>query len=284
MQLVVGHPYLVLLTSGLLERIGAPLLFSPVLVAAGALAAGGHLRFDVAVWIALATCVLGDTLWYEIGRKKGDRVLSMLCRISLEPDSCVRRSKVFFEKGANRNLIFSTWLPGVSFVVPAVAGRSAIERQHFFVMNSTGSALWFVVLMLAGYLPVERLHVASAVGPMLFEASLVVLAANVGIKYMQRRQFLKELYKSRITPQDVLQLIDTGTKIVILDLRHPLDSLADPRTLPGAVRVLPNEVTSRADVLPKDQEIILYCTRPNEATSARVAQQLQKLGITRVRP
>jgi len=260
LHLVVGHPYLVLLASGLLERVGAPLLFSPVLVAAGALAAGGQLRFDVAVWIALATCLIGDSLWYEIGRKKGDRVLSMLCRISLEPDSCVRRSKVFFEKGANRTLIFSKWLPGVSHVVPAVAGLSGIERQHFFVMNSAGSALWIVVLMLAGYLPVERMHVASAVGPMLFEASLVVLAANVGIKYMQRRQFLKELYKSRITPQDVLQLIDTGTKIVILDLRHPLDSLADPRTLPGAIRVLPNEVTSRADVLPKDQEIILYCT------------------------
>ena len=249
-----------LLASGLLERVGAPLLFSPVLVAAGALAAAGQLRFDVAVWIALATCVCGDTLWYELGRKKGDSVLSMLCRISLEPDSCVRRSKVFFEKGANRTLLFSKWLPGVSHVVPAVAGLSGIERQHFFVINTAGSALWIVVLMLAGYLPVERMHVASAVAPIVFEASLAVLAANVGIKYMQRRQFLKELYKSRITPQDVRQMLDSGEKIVILDLRHPLDSVADPRTLPGAIRVLPDEVTSRADMLPKDEEIILYCT------------------------
>ncbi|HEV7674228.1 MAG TPA: VTT domain-containing protein [Candidatus Angelobacter sp.] len=260
MHLVVGHPYLVLLASGFLERIGAPLLFSPVLVAAGALAAGGQLRFDVAVWIALATCLVGDTLWYEIGRKKGDRVLSMLCRISLEPDSCVRRSKVFFEKGSNRTLLFSKWLPGVSHVVPAVAGLSGIERQHFFVMNTAGSALWIIVLMLGGYLPVERLHVASAVGPILFEASLVALALNVGIKYVQRRQFLKALYKLRITPEEVRQMLDTGEKIVILDLRHPLDSLADERTLPGAIRVLPNEVTARANMLPRDEEIILYCT------------------------
>ena len=260
LHLVVSHPYLVLLTAGLLERIGAPLLFSPVLVAAGALAAGGQLRFDVAVWIALATCVVGDTLWYEIGRKKGDSVLSMLCRISLEPDSCVRRSKVFFEKGATRTLLFSKWLPGVSHVVPAVAGLSGIERQHFFATNAAGSALWIVVLMLAGYLPVERLHVASAVAPILFEGSLVVLTANVVIKYMQRRQFLNELYKMRVTPQDVRLMLDAGERIVILDLRHPLDSIADPRTLPGAVRVLPNDVTSRADSLPKDEEIILYCT------------------------
>jgi membrane protein DedA with SNARE-associated domain len=260
MQVLVGHPYLVLLASGLLERIGAPLLFSPVLVGAGALAAGGQLRFDVAVWIAIITCVIGDTVWYELGRKKGDSVLSMLCRISLEPDSCVRRSKVFFEKGANRTLIFSKWLPGVSHVVPAVAGLSGIERQHFFVTNTAGSALWIVVLMLAGYLPVERIHVASAVGPILFEASIVVLAANIGVKYMQRRKFLKDLYKSRISPQDVRQMLESGEKIVILDLRHPLDSVADPRTLPGAIRVMPDEVTSRADMLPRDEEIILYCT------------------------
>jgi len=178
----------------------------------------------------------------------------------MEPDSCVRRSKVFFEKGSNRTLVFSKWLPGVSHVVPAVAGLSGIERQHFFVANTAGSALWIVALMLAGYLPVERMHVASAVGPILFEASLVVLALNVGIKYMQRRQFLKELYKSRITPDQVRQMLDSGEKIVILDLRHPLDSLADPRTLPGAIRVLPDEVTLRANTLPKDEEIILYCT------------------------
>src|SRR5260221_13961210 len=154
MHLVVGHPYLVLLTAGFLERVGAPLLFSPVLVAAGALAAGGQLRFDVAVWIALATCVIGDTLWYEIGRKKGDRVLSMLCRISLEPDSCVRRSKVFFEKGVNRTLLLSKWLPGVSHVVPAVAGLSGIERQHFFISHTAGAAPWILLLIPPGYFPV----------------------------------------------------------------------------------------------------------------------------------
>jgi len=260
LHLLVNHPYLVLLISGLLERIGAPLLFSPVLVAAGSLAAAGQMRFDAAVWIALITCFLGDTFWYELGRKKGNSVLSMLCRVSLEPDSCVRRSKVFFEKGANRTLFLSKWIPGVSHVVPAVAGLSGIERQHFFFVNLAGSVFWIIVLMLAGYLPVEHIHVASAVAPILFEASLVLLAANVVLKYMQRRKFLNELYQSRITPEEVRQMIDSGERIVILDLRHPLDSVADPRTLPGAIRVLPEEVTSRASTLPKDEEIILYCT------------------------
>ncbi len=260
MHLLVNHPYAIVLTAGLLERIGAPLFFSPVLVGAGALVATGQMRFDVALWLALATCIAGDALWFELGRRKGSSILGLLCRISFEPDSCVRRSKMFFEKGVNRTLIFSKWLPGISHVVPAVAGLSGIPRQQFFIVNTLGSGSWILVLMLAGYLPVERLHVASAVAPIVFEASLFVLAANVGIKYVQRRNFLAELYKSRITPEEVNQMMNSGARMVILDLRHPLDSVVDPRTLPGAIRMLPDEVTRRADTLPRDEDIILYCT------------------------
>src|SRR5215471_3852309 len=257
---LTSHPYLVLLLSGLLERTGFPLLLSPVLVGAGALAAAGGMRFDLGLWLALAACVVGDAMWYELGIKKGDSVLSTLCRISLEPESCIRRSKNFFEKGAARTLLFSKWLPGVSHVIPAVAGLSGVERRRFFVLNAAGSALWIFALMLAGYLPVERMHVASAVGPIAFEAGLLLLAGNVGYKYIQKRRFLQELDKARISPPELRGMLDTGEKVIIIDLRHPLDSVTDPRTLPGAVRILPDELVGRAGALPKDQEIVLYCT------------------------
>jgi membrane protein DedA with SNARE-associated domain len=257
---LTAHPYLVLLLAGVLERVGFPLFLSPVLVGAGALAAVGQMRLDVALWVTLLACVAGDTLWYELGRKRGDSVLSTLCRISFEPQSCVRRSKNFFERSTNRTLLLSKWLPGVSHVVPAVAGLSGVGRRHFFLVNLAGSALWVLAMMLAGYLPVERVHVASAVGPIAFEAGLFLLAGNVGFKYVQKRRFMKDLYKARIAPQDLLQMLNSGEKVSILDLRHPLDSVTDPRTLPGAIRVLPDDVAGRASSLPKDQEIVLYCT------------------------
>jgi membrane protein DedA with SNARE-associated domain len=260
LQALTSHPYLVLLVSGVLERVGLPLLTSPILVGAGALAAGGQMRFDVGLWISVAACVAGDTLWYELGRSKGGSVLSTLCRISFERETCVRRSKNMFEKGTSRTLLLSKWLPGLSHVIPAVAGLSGIGRKKFFAVNLAGSILWALALMLAGYLSVERIHVASAVGPIVFETALLVLAANVGVKYVQKRKFVRELYKARITPQDLLELLDSGQPAVILDLRHPLDSVTDPRTLPGAIRVLPDDVTSRASALPRDREIILYCT------------------------
>jgi len=260
LQAFTGHPYLVLMLSGLLERVGFPLLLSPVLVGAGALAATGQKRFDAGLWLALAACIAGDTLWFEMGRKRGNPVLSTLCRISLEPDSCVRRSKNFFEKGVTRTLLLSKWLPGVSHVIPAVAGLSGVDRRRFFMLNVGGSALWILALMLAGYLPVEHIHVASAVGPIAFEAALLLVVGNVGLKYMRKHQFTRELAKSRIAPEELRRMLDSSEKVVIVDLRHPLDSVTDDRTLPGAIRILPDELMSRASSLPKDQEIVLYCT------------------------
>ena len=257
---LTSHPYIVLLLSGLFERVGFPLLLSPVLIGAGALAATGQMRLDLALWLTLLACVVGDTLWYELGRKRGDSVLSTLCRISFEPESCVRRSKNFFEKSTARTLLFSKWLPGVSHVIPAVAGLSGISRQKFFTANLAGSALWILPLLLAGYLPTGRIHVAADVGPIAFEAGLFLLAANAGLKYVQKHRFLKELQNARIAPKELLEMLDAGQPVVILDLRHPLDSVTDPRTLPGAIRVLPDDVTSRADRLPKNREIVLYCT------------------------
>ena len=101
---------------------------------------------------------------------------------------------------------------------------------------------------------------AADVGPIAFEAGLFLLAANAGLKYVQKHRFLKELQNARIAPKELLEMLDAGQPVVILDLRHPLDSVTDPRTLPGAIRVLPDDVTSRADRLPKNREIVLYCT------------------------
>jgi membrane protein DedA with SNARE-associated domain len=259
-HLLTQHPYAVLLFAALSERIGLPLFLSPVLVGAGALAAAGQMRFDLGFWFALAACIAGDQVWFSLGRNRGDSVLSLLCRISFEPDSCVRRSKVFLEKGAMRTVFFSKWIPGLSHIVPAVAGLSRVRKRDFLMANLAGTAVFVFALMLAGYLPVEHLHVVPRVGAIIFEGAILLLLANVGLKYFQRRKFLQELYKSRITPGDLRQMLDSGTKVVIVDLRHPLDSVTDPRVLPGAIRMLPEDLEVKAATLSGDEEIILYCT------------------------
>jgi membrane protein DedA with SNARE-associated domain len=258
-----AHPYLALFVAGLSERIGIPLLLSPVLIAAGALAATGDVRFDAAVWVALVACVIGDGVWFEMGRLRGDSILSTLCRISLEPQGCVRRSKGLFEKGSMRTLLLSKWLPGVSHVVPAVAGLVRIERERFLFANTLGSFLWIVVLMALGYVPVKETHTAGAViaiTPAVLEMLVVFAAGNVGFKYLRKRRFLQQLDKARIEPEELRDMIQNGQEVVIVDLRHALDSVTDPRVIPGAIRMLPEEVTAHADRLPKGRDIVLYCT------------------------
>ena len=263
LQLLTSHPYGVLFVSGLLERLGAPLFASPVLIGAGALAATGHMHLDAGVWVAMLACIPGDILWYELGRAKGDSVLSTLCRISLEPDSCVRRSKSLFEKGVTRSVLLSKWIPGLSHVVPAIAGLTGVSRERFIVADALGSALWIVGLMMFGYLPLQQSFGAglgTAVGPIVFEAGVVLVVATAGIKYIRKRKFIRELYKARIKPQELRTLIDSHESIVIVDLRHPLDSITDPRIIPGALRILPEDVASRVATLAGKGEIVLYCT------------------------
>jgi membrane protein DedA with SNARE-associated domain len=260
LHLLTSHPYAILLASALLERIGLPLFLSPVLIGAGALAATGQMRLDLGFWVALVACVIGDALWYEMGRKRGDGVLATLCRISFEPDTCVRKSKVFLEKGASRTIFLAKWLPGVSHIIPAVAGLSGVSRKQFAVANTLGTAAYVLALMLSGYLPVEHIRVVPRVGSLVFEVGMVLVLANVIVKYVQRRRFFQELYKSRITPQDLREMMDSGIPVVIVDLRHPLDSVADPRVIPGAIRLLPDDVTAKASMLPPDEDVVLYCT------------------------
>ena len=114
--------------------------------------------------------------------------------------------------------------------------------------------------MLVGYVPVARMHLVPAVGSIVFEGSLLLLAANVAVKYVQRRRFMRDLYKSRIAPEDLKAMLDSGKPVAIVDLRHPLDSVPDPRVLPGAVRMLPEEINERVPSLPAGVDIILYCT------------------------
>jgi membrane protein DedA with SNARE-associated domain len=260
LHLLTSHPYAILLASALLERVGLPLFLSPVLVGAGALAATGQMRLDLGFWVALISCIIGDALWFEMGRKRGDKVLTTLCRISFEPDTCVRKSKVFLEKGASRTIFFAKWLPGVSHIIPAVAGLGGVSRRQFAVANTLGTAAYILVLMLAGYLPVEHIRVVPRVGSLVFEAGLLLVVGNVIVKYIQRRRFFEQLYESRISPQDLREMMEAGAQIVIVDLRHPLDSVADPRIIPGAIRMLPDDVTEKASTLPADQDIVLYCT------------------------
>ena len=286
-QDILRHGYLWLFLAALLERIGLPLLVTPLVIAAGAVAGLGDLSLLGIILVTVLASEIGDLIWYELGRNRGPSVLRLLCKISLEPDSCVRRSEDAFARHMTTSLISSKFVPGVGRLAGPVAGMSGMARDQFLLLNGLGSLLWALVFALVGYIPARKLPIdvllEEAAGWFLV-LLVVALAANVIWKYVQRQRFIRSLRVSRMTVDELKAAIDRGERPFVVDLRHKLEFLVNPRTVSSAVRISPDELSLRHAEIPRDREVVLYCTCPSEATSAKVAMELKKIGITRVRP
>src|SRR5205814_1164825 len=116
-------------------------------------------------WIILlgfVACLIGDLVWYYLGRYHGRQVLGLLCRISLEPDSCVRRTEDFFIRHGTRSLIFAKFIPGLSTVTPALAGLFDVTIGRFLLYNGFGALLWTVAFVAPGYLFSSQLEQIAA--------------------------------------------------------------------------------------------------------------------------
>lgn len=286
-QDILRHGYLWLFVAALLERIGLPLLVTPLVIAAGAVAGLGDLSLSGIILVTVLASEIGDLIWYELGRNRGPSVLRLLCKISLEPDSCVRRSEDAFARHMTSSLISSKFVPGVGRLAGPVAGMSGMARDQFLLLNGLGSLLWAVVFALVGYIPARKMTIdvllEQAAGWLLV-LLVVALVANVIWKYVQRQRFIRSLRVSRMTVDELKAAIDRGERPFVVDLRHKLEFVVNPRTVSTAVRISPDELSLRHAEIPRDREVVLYCTCPSEATSAKVAMELKKIGITRVRP
>jgi membrane protein DedA with SNARE-associated domain/rhodanese-related sulfurtransferase len=280
-----GMLWMFFLTLG--ERLGLPLFVTPLLIASGALAAMGKLHPGVLLLVTTVACLAGDTVWYELGRWKGSALFGLLCKISFQPDSCVRRSEMALEKHTGRSLLWAKWIPGVGHLALPLAGAAQVPRLRFHVYNAVGSILWLAVLLGGGYLSmrtIDWLGLFVITAQWAVGVAIVVSVVMAVRSYWQRRAFLKSLRMARISPEELYRQVLAGEEPVIVDLRHPLDFLAEPRTLPKALRMNPDEIGRRLAEFPAERDIVVYCTCPNEETAVKVAKQLRELGVERVRP
>lgn len=287
-EFLIRHGEAIVFASVFAEQIGLPVPAVPVLLAAGALAGAGKMSLAAAVVLSLVACFAGDLIWYELGRHRGRHALNLLCRISLEPDSCVRRTENFFGKHGLRSLILAKFIPGLSTITPALAGLFGVKGRQFLLYNGSGALLWSLSFILPGYLFSNQLE-AMAEQAARFGASAVLLlsvsfAGYLAYKFLHRQWLLRELRMARISPDELKRLMDDGQAVVVVDLRGALDHEADPHTIPGALRMTAEELEHRHHEIPRDQDVILFCACPNEVTAARMALMLRKRGITKVRP
>ena len=267
--------------------MGLPLPAVPVLIGMGALAREGDVSFPSIILLALAASLAADLIWYYLGWRYGRSVLQVICRISLEPDFCVRRTEDAFIRRGIWALPLAKFVPGLNAAAVPLAGMMKTRLARFIAFDTAGVLLWSGGYAALGYVFASQVEQVIAYLSRLGNSFGIVAGVIVGLyvayKFIQRHRYRKMLAADRITPEELKAMLDSNRKVFIVDLRNQLDVTIDRFRIPGAYHALP-EIIDREDAIPRDGDVVVYCTCPNEATSARVAHQLRQMGISRVRP
>jgi membrane protein DedA with SNARE-associated domain len=261
---LIRHGYALLFGWVLLEQMGLPIPAVPLLIAAGALGGAGKMNLTFAVALALIAVILADLFWYYLGRYRGGRILRLLCRISLEPDSCVRRTENLFIRHGAHSLLVAKFVPGLNTAAPSLAGIFRMPVRRFMIFDCLGGFFWVATFAGLGFTFSDQLEQIAAHalrwGGWLVAVLAGSLAAYVLWKFIQRQRFLRRLRIARITPKELMDKLAAGETISIVDLRQPIDIEAFPQMIPGALRLAMEEIEDRHGEIPRDRDVVLYCS------------------------
>jgi membrane protein DedA with SNARE-associated domain len=263
-QFLLRHGYSVVFAFVLAEQMGLPIPAIPILLAMGALAGAGRLSFVPALSSAVLASVIADVFWYWLGKKRGYAVLKLLCRIALEPDSCVRQTETVFSRFGFGALFLAKFIPGLSTAAPPLAGLFRMSFIRFLLTDAAGAALWAGVFGGIGYIFRTQLEYAAqhamGFGSRLLFLLAALLALNVLWKVWERQRFLRKMRVARITVDQLFEKLEKVEPVMIVDLRNALDIASVGMKLPGALHLSPDELDARHQEIPRDRDIILYCT------------------------
>jgi membrane protein DedA with SNARE-associated domain len=261
-QFLVQHGYLLLFIWLLAEQAALPLPSLPLLLACGALARTGKLDLYLILLYGIAACLLADNIWFQLGRHRGAKILRFICRVALEPDSCVRQTENAFLKYGMRSLLVSKFVPGLNAVAAPLAGSSGASLGRFLWFDCLGSLIWISTYVGAGYIFSDQLETvavyATRMGSGLGLLVVGLPAAWIAWKFVQRRRFLKKLAIARITAEQLWDKLQAGEDVLIVDLRNSLAH--ETESIPGALRISAEELAVRYSEIPRDRDVVLVCS------------------------
>lgn len=270
----------------LAEQLGLPVPAYPVLVITGALSVDGRYSALGLLGVAVLACLLADLAWYMAGRRYGSKVLRLICRLSISPDSCVRQTESLFERWGIWSLLVAKFVPGFATLATALAGRTRLPLAAFIAVDAIGAVLYAGVGIGLGVMFHGAVDDVLAVFENLGRIGLLLLATAAALflaaKWWQRERLLRQLRGARITVPELQQLIGSGGRPAIIDVRPALHRERDG-AIPGAL-AWPEQTDGAAAALPRELDVVVYCACPNEVSAAKVARQLQLAGFRSVRP
>jgi membrane protein DedA with SNARE-associated domain len=245
------------------EQVGIPLPAVPALLAVGALAAQDRVSIPLVLGAMAAVALLVDFAWYELGRRRGASILGRLCRLSLEPDSCVRQADSIFARHGVRGMLVAKFVPGLTTVMPPLAGVFAVARPRFALYDLAGVLLWAGSWLALGYCFSDAIVAITAqatrFGRLLGLLVVAALAGYILVKYVRRRLFLRKIRMARISPEALKHTLDAGEDVTIIDLRTRLEVAATPYAIPGSRWLALDEIDEHEAEFLKSRELVLYC-------------------------
>lgn len=265
-SLVIHHGYIVISLFVFCEAIGLPVPASLALVAGGAASASHALRTPEVLVLAVAAMLVGDSTLYVLGSYTGWTLLGFLCKVSVNPETCIMRSAESFYKRGRAALLFAKFIPGVNTMAPPLAGSMKMPFWQFLGLDVCGATLYVLAYGTIGY--VFRDFIAAitrgfrtaghVVAIVVVIAAIVFTAYRIWI-YRKNRVF-------RVVPR--VQVTELAKKLQSQDASHVL--LVDVRShgyydpgamrMKGSIRIEPNNLAEEIAKLPKDKDIYLYCT------------------------
>ena len=287
-NLVAQHGLALVFLNVLLDQLGLPTPAIPALLVAGALAADGKLSAPALFSVAVAATLIADAAWYAAGRRYGNGIMKALCRVSLTPDYCVNQTQTLFERWGMNALLVANFIPGLATIAPPLAGATGIGWPRFLFFSALGAVLWAGAGLGVGMVFKEEIEHLLAwlerMGSLAIAVLAVSCAAYIACKWWERRRFFTMLRMARISVDELYRLMESGAGPVVVDVRSQTARTLEPKRIPGARHVPLHAVGLHAKDLPRDRDIILYCTCPNEVSAAEAAKLLMNGGFTRVRP
>ena len=261
---LLRHGYWVLFVNVLGEQLGLPVPSFPVLLAMGALAGLGYRSFDISLVLAVCAAMASDVVWFWLGRVRGRSILNLLCRLTLEPDSCVSNTKGVFSRFGALALLFAKFAPGLGAAAAPLAGLTRMRVWKFLTADVAGAFIWSGAYLGAGFIFRSQIEDIAEylrrMGSWLLLVLAAALAAYIGWKYYQRRRFIRDLRVARVTPEELREMLASPDGVVIVDLRRALEVQHDGVKLPGALWIALEELEIRHGEIPRDKEVVLYCS------------------------
>jgi membrane protein DedA with SNARE-associated domain/rhodanese-related sulfurtransferase len=271
----------------LVEQGGLPIPAFPILIVAGALAVGGTISWPLCLLVAVLGCLIADVFWFKAGRFYGSRILRLLCKISLSPDSCVSQTEDRFTRYGPKSLLVSNFIPGFNVIASPMSGALGVSTGRFIAFSMAGSLLWAgsgIALGALFYKSVDKvLDFLSTMGSAALAGVMVLLALFVLYKYIERRRVRSAMGIGRISMAEFASLMEQGHEVLIVDARSKTAQQLE-QAIPGAVVFDACDASGFMAALDKDRHIVVYCSCPNDVTAAQVARQFLANGFHRARP